>query len=99
MTVKEKIMSIVDNPEQRGYDMEIDNWQKLVAIAYYMGRESATKEVNDKYTKLIQEQRKRANECRYNKMANRIIGERDYIYCSDYAGEMTVIFGGDETNL
>ena len=99
MTVKEKIMSIVDAPNQDGYDMDVDDWRKLVAMAYYMGRESATRNVSNQYNKLIQDQRKRASECRYSKMTNKIIGDKDYIYFPDYAGDMTAMFGSDETNL
>ena len=99
MTVKEKIMRIVFAPNQAGYDMDVDDWRKLVAMAYYLGREIATKETSDKYKELIHNQRKRANECRYKNMANKIIGNQDYIYCSDYAGDMTALFGSDETNL
>ena len=96
MTVKEKILDIVFGGE---YDMEVDDWKKLVAMAYYIGRESAVREVSDKYTALIAEQRKRAAECRYPHMANKIIGDKDRIYHSDYAGEMTAIFGNDETKM
>ena len=99
MTVKEKITSIVFASNQDGYDMDTDDWRKLVAMAYYLGRESATKEVSDKYKELIHNQRKRASECRYKNMANKIIGNQDYIYFPDYAGDMTALFGSDETNL
>lgn len=99
MTVKEKIMNIVFASNHDGYDMDTDDWRKLVAMAYYLGRENATKEVSDKYSELIHNQRKRASECRYKNMVNKIIGDRDYIYFSDYAGNMTSSFGSDETNL
>lgn len=95
MTVKEKIMALVHND----YDMEVDNWEKLVIMAYYIGRESSAREVSDRYRTLIAQQRQRAQECRYTHMANKIIGDEDYIYHSDYAGEMTVAFGNDKTEL
>lgn len=99
MTVKEKIMNVVFSKDQKGYDMEVDDFNKLITMAYYIGREAATKEVSDKYNALIKKQRTRANECRYKNMANKIVGDNDYIYFSDYAGTMTDMFGNDETNL
>ena len=94
MTVKEKILSIVDK-----FDCEVDDWYKLVAMAYYIGKEQGVKEISDKYTALLAEQRKRADKCRYNKMAHRVIGDVKYIYHSDYSGDMTEMFGNDETKL
>jgi hypothetical protein len=79
--------------------MDKDNAAKLIAIAYYMGRESATREVSDKYNALIQGQRERAAACRYHRFATAIIGDRDYIYSCDYSGDMTAAFGPDATNL
>ena len=94
MTVKEKILSIVDK-----FDCEVDDWNKLVAMAYYIGKEQSVKEISDKYTALLAEQRKRADKCRYNKMAHKVIGDVKYIYHPDYSGDMTEMFGNDETKL
>lgn len=99
MTVKEKIMSIVDAPNQDGYDMDIDDWRKLVAMAYYIGRESAVREISDMYNAHIAEQKKRADACRYSHMAHAVVGEKNYLYHPDYCMEMTTLFGSDETNL
>ena len=94
MTVKEKILSIVDK-----FDCEVDDWNKLVGMAYYIGKEQGVKEISDKYTALLAEQRKRADKCRYNKMAHKVIGDVKYIYHPDYSGDMIEMFGNDEIKL
>lgn len=95
MTAKERIMQIVNNRT----NMDADTAEKLIYLAYYIGRESATKETSDKYNALIAAQNERAEKSRYRHFAKSIIGDQKYIYCSDYAGEMTSIFGNDITNL
>ena len=57
---------------------------KLIAWAYWIGQEHATVTVSDEYAALIQEQRQRAANCRYYRMANAIIGEQNYIYLPNY---------------
>jgi hypothetical protein len=99
MNCKQLIEAIINDPQQQGYDMETDNAAKIIALAYYMGRESATKEISDQYNALIHGQRQRAAESRYHNLANTIIGNRDYIYSGDYAGDMTNMFGADKTSL
>ena len=76
-----------------------DTLNKLIALAYEIGRESAAKEISDDYTELIADMRKRANACRYPHMANAIIGNKNYIHHYLYAGDTTETFGSDETNL
>lgn len=80
-------------------DCEKDSIEKVIALAYYIGKEEATREVSDSYKKLIQEQRKRAAKCRYKHMANDIIGNQNYIYFSDYDSAMTGLFGSDDTKI
>lgn len=80
-------------------DMEGDSLNKLLALAYYMGREEATRETSDKYNAVLAEQRKRAESCRYHKMAAAIIGDVKAVYSPDYAGEMSLTFGNDVTEL
>lgn len=91
MTINEYIRQIAKS----NIDMKHASFEKMIYAAYYMGREEATREVSDEYAALIQEQRKRANECRYSRMANAIIGDKNYIYCADYAQEIGNTFGGD----
>lgn len=97
-TCKDLVNSIV-NGKLNAYSMEVDDARKLVAIAYYMGRESATKEISDKYNALIKSMRRRAKNCRYKNMAQEVIGDTSYIYSPDYAGDMTSMFGKDPTKL
>lgn len=94
MTIKERVMHCVEN-----LDCEQDNIEKLVALAYFIGKEEATKNVSDAYTELIKGQIKRAVNCRYNCMAMEVVGKTDHIYFSDYSGDMTGMFGSDETNI
>ena len=94
MTIKERVMQCVEN-----LDCENDTIEKLVALAYFMGKEEATKEVSDAYTELIRGQIKRAVNCRYNYMAMEVVGKTDHIYFPDYGGDMTGIFGSDETEI
>jgi len=88
---------VEDNPNVA----DPDNIRKLIAMAYYMGRETATREICDRHNQQMTDMRKRADTCRYHIMANAIIGDRtaDQIYSGDYAGEMMGTFGADEINL
>lgn len=99
MTCKDLIMSIVDSPDQKGYDMSVDDARKLIAIAYYMGRESAARDVSDAYNAVLAAQIQRASGCRYRNMAMTMQGNVKYVYSSDYSGDMTSIFGADITYL
>ena len=94
MTVIERIKQAVDN-----YDCEKDNLDKIIALAYMIGKEKATKEVSDAYSKLLAEQRERAEKCRYHKMAAEIIGDKEHLYFGDYDGGMRYTFGSDETEV
>lgn len=97
MTVLGKIKNLVYNQQ---VDLETDSWEKLVYLAYYIGREEATKEVSDKYRAHLKAQTERANACRYHNMAVAILGNgKSYIYTSDYGQEMKKIFGDDVTAL
>ena len=94
-TLRTRVKEAVDNPK----DMEGDSLDKLLAIAYYMGREEATREVSDKYNAHLAAQHERAEACRYYKMAAAIVGPEKFLYCPDYAGEMSATFGNDATEL
>jgi len=97
MTIKERVQQIITSPN---VDMEKDSIEKLVYIAYYIGRESAAKEVSNLYANHLAKQTERAQVCRYHKMVAEILQNGDgYIYSSDYAGDMTATFGSDETEV
>lgn len=95
MTVVERIRTAVNSHG----DMNKDSVDKLIFLAYYIGREEATRTVSDDYTAHIKAQKERAAACRYNKLAATIVGPEDYIYHGDYAMEMMKTFGNDETAL
>lgn len=80
-------------------DGERANIDAVIAFAYYMGQEMATRTISDKYTAILLEQRKRATSCRYSNMANKIIGNTQFIYSINYAGEYTETFGLDKTDV
>ncbi|MBQ5901341.1 MAG: hypothetical protein IIW86_05725 [Clostridia bacterium] len=92
MTIIERVKECVKNLE-----CEKDSIEKVIALAYYIGKEEATREVSDAYTNLIREQRKRADKCHYKHMAHEVIGSQNYIYFGDYDMAMTGIFGSDPT--
>ena len=56
MTYREKILNILN----QDIDLDTDSVEKLVYIAYMMGREKADREVSDLYNSHLAEQRKRA---------------------------------------
>ena len=98
---KEQIMTINERIKKalKGVDMDQDSVDKLIALAYYKGREDAAKEVCNKTRYLIAEQRKRAAGTRYHRLAASVIGDKDFVYSGDYAGDMQDMFGNDKTEL
>lgn len=68
---------------------------KIMQYAYYAGKERATKIICDKASEIFAEQRKRAKECRYHKMAEQIIGGQTMIYSPHYSGDFQEAFGDD----
>ena len=97
MTCKELIESIINDPAQKGYSMDEDDARKLIALAYYMGRESAVREVCDQAAAIFAAQINRADQCRYHNLAHNIQGGITKIYHSDYSGDFTSTFGSDPT--
>lgn len=94
MTVLERIRAAMVR-----VDYDRDDVDKLIALAYQIGREEAAREVSDDYNKLITEQNVKADRCRYRHMAHEIVGDKKYIYHSEYAGDVTKTFGSDETRI
>ena len=94
MTVKERIRQAVDS-----MDCDVDDINKIVALAYYMGREQAAKEVCDRANTIFAAQRKAAQDCRYRNMAMQIQGGYEYIHHADYSQTMSDMFGADYTSL
>ena len=80
---------------QQTVDEESDEVLKLMAFAYYAGREQSAKNICDKARAIFAEQRERARQCRYHQMAEQIIGKQTHIYSPDYSGDYTMTFGDD----
>lgn len=88
-----------------------DGLDKLLAVAYYMGRESKAVEASDRLAELLARMRKRADQCHFHRLANSVIddkslfcmhtddGVREYLYDSDYSCWITNEVGSDETKL
>lgn len=95
MTIKERVDTILRSRN----DFKTDSIEKLVYVAYYMGKERGVRMCATGYNDLIAGQRERAKKSRYRHFANRIIGKKDYIYMPDYSMDVTDTFGNDETNL
>lgn len=95
MTIKEYVKNLVKNWPDMGDESEPASVEKMVLVAYYLGREQATREVSNKYNAHIAEQKKRASECRYHDMAAAVVGKENYLYSADYSMEVTSLFGSD----
>ena len=94
MTILERVKSIVDSNLDIT-DESPASIEKMIYMAYFIGREEADRSVSDMYNKHISEQRQRARECRYRHMAEAVVGPEEYLYSADYAQEMTGLFGSD----
>ena len=85
----------------RNYDFDDETGNgvdELIAYAYFLGKCEKSKELCDKIRALLEEQHNRANECRYHKMANDIIGKQTFIYDGDY-GQWINMFAHDKTEI
>lgn len=97
MKVKDRIYKAITQHE---LSYENDTFDKLIAIAYYYGAETATKQICDEHNKRAKEAIDRAEKVRYWKQAINIMGDLARpIYDPSYAQDMTITFGDDETNL
>ena len=85
MKASERIFKAMSN-----VNLSEDTVDRLIYLAWMMGREEATKEVSDKYTEVLKGQHERAKNCRYHNLAENIIGfSGDYIYFADYSQDVT----------
>lgn len=94
MTINERIKKAIEN-----FSGDEDSIDKIIALAYFIGREDATKEISDKVNAVFAEQKERAKACRYSNMAMSVQGDIDHVYSPDYSQGMTTSFASDETNL
>lgn len=95
MTILERVHSIVNS----NIDVNDTSVEKLIYMAYYIGREEAVKEVSDMYVRHITEQHERAGKCRYRHMAESIVAPERYLYHPDYRQDMTATFGSDPADV
>ena len=100
MTIKDRIKDLCKrNVWDIGEADSPASVDKMIILAYWIGKEVATRKVSDDYRALIAEMRDRAAGVRYNKLCNYVIGDKDYIYQPDYAGDVLSTFGGDLADL
>lgn len=95
MTAYDRIKEVVNN----NIDMNNDTIEKLIYLAYHFGREEATKEVSDKYNKVLHAQIERAEAEHCYNVAMRVQGNIKFVPTSDYAQDMINTFGNDATNI
>lgn len=76
-----------------------DTIERLIAFAYFYGREQATKETSDAYRSMIKDMRKRAEKSRYTSLINEAIGEKNYLLFNDYTGRITKEIGSLDTGI
>lgn len=94
MTIKQRIRKCL-----KSWDGETDTIEKIVAVAYYMGREDAAREICNKAENIFREQMKRAMQCRYRNTAIKVQGNVRIIYSPDYSCTVGDTFGEDDTNI
>ncbi len=95
-TTYERVKQALSNYD---FDDETGNGvDELIAYAYFLGKCEKSKELCDKIRALLEEQHNRANECRYHKMANDIIGKQTFIYDGDY-DQWINMFAHDKTEI
>ena len=98
MTIINRVKSLVDSELDLGSEYDAASVEKMIYMAYYIGLEEGTHKTADLYTNLLAEQRERARQCRYSKMAMKVLGDKEYIYQPDYSMDMTKMFGHDRAD-
>ena len=95
MTTYERVKKALESYD---FDENGNGVNELIAYAYFLGKCNKSKELCDKIRALLEEQHNRANECRYHKMANDIIGKQTFIYDGDY-DQWIGMFSHDKTQI
>ncbi len=94
MTIKQRIKQCI-----KSWDGEVDSIEKLVAVAYYMGKEHAARKLCNEAQDIFAEQIKRAKQCRYWRTAMNVQGNIHMIFSPNYGGDVSGIFGDDDTDF
>ena len=84
MTIKDKMLEI----RGKAASCDLEGYEKLMWLAYWMGREEGTKLTADAYNERISEAEARALNCRYYRMASEVLGHLRP-YSPDYSGDVT----------
>ena len=95
MTTDERVKQALKNYH---FEEEGNGINELIAYAYFLGKCEKSKKICDKISSIFEEQHKKANECRYHKMANDIIGKQTFIYDGDY-DQWIGMFSQDKTEV
>jgi hypothetical protein len=91
MTIKDRIDVAI-----RSADYDIDNIDKIISLAYYLGLEQGVRRVCTEHNSRAIAARQRAATSRYHLMAQAILGDLSAtIYDSSYARDMTNTFADD----
>ena len=99
MTILERVKSIVKSAEIDFSGDSPASIEKMIYAAYYIGREESARRVSNMYNEHIAEQRKRAQACRYHRLAESIVGEERYLYSPDYSGDVTDMLCNDPADI
>lgn len=75
--------------------VEPNSIEGLISLAYWIGRESAAKQVADSYCAKIEAMREFASSQKYHRLCNSVIDSVNMDYQPDYAGDVTSTFGDD----
>ena len=99
MTILERVNDIVKNYKDSTTPEGKASVEKMILMAFWIGREEAVKEVSDMYSEHIKKQHERADSCRYHQLTNYVVGPEKYLYHPDYRGDMTECFGSDPSDI
>jgi hypothetical protein len=77
-----------------------DNLNKLIALAYALGRTEAARAICDEHTRRVKKAREAADQLRYHNLGNAVLDAMggDIIYTPDYAGDV-IDFASDPTTF
>lgn len=98
MTIIERINQILDS-HINFVDEAPASIEKMIFVAYMIGMEKGEMQTSELYNAHIAKQHKRAEACRYHKMAAEIVGPETYIYTPNFRGDITSTFGGDAADI
>lgn len=93
MTYTERVERALQESTQEPGEPEYIN--RLILMAYQLGKTRAAREVCDQHSAQLRTAREKARALRYHAMAEAILPSSDLIYHPDYSGDYVETFGGD----